>query len=169
MSKQCRALQRSGWEKDAAAVLRLAAASDKLVQLYLEVRRRSWFGLVRWLCFPPRLCCRRPYTKSVLPCCVRFVFFPMLLCCCCFRYVDPHVEKDGRRNDLATLTVHTTNQPTFSSLGRCRLSLGSINASIENAHFRVTRSIHYCSQPNSVCPWFRAGTIISVPIVPALV
>lgn len=38
MSKQCRALQRAGWEKDAAAVLRLAAASDKLVQLHLEVR-----------------------------------------------------------------------------------------------------------------------------------
>ncbi|CBJ32334.1 conserved unknown protein [Ectocarpus siliculosus] len=38
VSKQCRALQRPGWEKDAAAVLRLATASDKLVQLYLEER-----------------------------------------------------------------------------------------------------------------------------------
>ncbi|CAN0534512.1 unnamed protein product, partial [Ectocarpus sp. 8 AP-2014] len=30
VSKQCRALQRPGWEKDAAVVLRLATASDKL-------------------------------------------------------------------------------------------------------------------------------------------
>ncbi|CAN0467298.1 unnamed protein product, partial [Hapterophycus canaliculatus] len=35
VTKQCRALQQSGWEKDAAAVLRLASASEKLVQLYL--------------------------------------------------------------------------------------------------------------------------------------
>ncbi|CAB1114425.1 unnamed protein product [Ectocarpus sp. CCAP 1310/34] len=41
VSKQCRALQRPGWEKDAAAVLRLATASDKLVQLYLEDGKRQ--------------------------------------------------------------------------------------------------------------------------------
>eukprot|EP00752_Nemacystus_decipiens_P003609 g3326.t1 len=41
VSKQCRALQRPGWEKDAAVVLRLAAASDKLVQLHLEDGKRQ--------------------------------------------------------------------------------------------------------------------------------
>ncbi|CAN0031974.1 unnamed protein product, partial [Laminaria digitata] len=38
VSKQCRALQRAGWEKDAAAVDQLASASNKLVQLHLQVR-----------------------------------------------------------------------------------------------------------------------------------
>lgn len=38
VNKQCRALQSSGWEKDAAAVDRLASASIKLVDLYLKVR-----------------------------------------------------------------------------------------------------------------------------------
>ncbi|CAM9305482.1 unnamed protein product [Pylaiella littoralis] len=41
VSKQCRSLQRAGWEKDAAAVLRLASVSDKLVQLYLEDGKRQ--------------------------------------------------------------------------------------------------------------------------------
>lgn len=37
VAKQCRAIQKSGWEKDAQAVEHLATASDKLVNLYLEV------------------------------------------------------------------------------------------------------------------------------------
>ena len=43
VTKQCRAIQKSGWEKDADAVERLASASDKLVKLYLEVMSRLDF------------------------------------------------------------------------------------------------------------------------------
>lgn len=44
VSKMCRALQTSGWEKDAKAVDSLASASTKLVELYLQV-----------LSFPPTM------------------------------------------------------------------------------------------------------------------
>lgn len=39
VTKQCRALQSSGWEKNADAIAKLAAASDKLVELYLQASR----------------------------------------------------------------------------------------------------------------------------------
>lgn len=56
MSKQCRALQRAGWEKDEGAVLRLAAASDKLVQLHLAVRGvHAWSRGDIFTCLRPQL------------------------------------------------------------------------------------------------------------------
>lgn len=58
VGKQCRALQRAGWEKDPAVVDLFATASDKLVRLYLEVNNAALFWPADFAVFClPYLCC----------------------------------------------------------------------------------------------------------------